>query len=928
MRGVINLPTPGFYIDTAVATEYFEPKDYVVLGGNWNEHAHVEMSPKPDYTYVKWTGIENGSVSKIAVMGEFLYIGVNYVIQTANGSQYRISVTSIQFNDTTIDIYNKTGTIPSTVILDTTAGNATMNDMQICNGALIIIGTYTSPPIIEGLSPSATNGTSGFLYSTNKISSSASHTPFFTSWDNINPVFIECLNFAQAVAVLGHIGDRGLFISSVNAITGLIKYEDSYFDVRVTSVTQSADYVYVFGQFYADIWGLKYSQVNNPTFMIQLNKDWLPSQAVPDMAVDLKFPINDAAVDPLGNVVALGLPTDTDVPTGLIIDMDSNNVALVGQYNFTGLTGASYCPSLIMVNGRIFSVCNFQPTDVPRMVKFNPCTECEPGTYATDNDVECQPCPMGTFSELEGLKSPQECTLCPAGTFNTHTGSNTSIACEMCLPGTYSTTKGATTHDVCINCPRGTYSGTPGASALSFCLKCQQGRTSVEGSAQCSACPRRSTSYDGIVCIACDYGYYLASSTLTCERCPATKFCPVGSITDNLTLPENFNLNNMVPEPDYLDVTRRPLDSAPLKDRYDIWVKVAIAIAGVVAILILIIVVSVLAYSKKETRDKMQLTDLFFPLRHKVEKGHSPVYKPTATGGILSIIALILILVVIANVVFGYINDNVAFTTQLEMKPWKDVPGEYSAVLKFYTFDPNPSNCNGTVGTMGFSGVMGTSFELVDQTTCVVTWTCKENCTTFGYKSGLFFTLQGNGTSAVAIDYNITSPYLWNTIFSLVNGRIFPSNAGQVFRGDNPATIVTRGFFTLYEYLEPYYWLPSPFLKKYNTSGLALSSLSHLGGAVVDANTYTSQQDVIHVNIDLSFDASIITIQAKQRVDFFIFLGSAASVAGTILAILGATFPIWLTFVKKAEKKIDEKIEANIAEKEDCETKPLILNSV
>ncbi len=54
MRGVINLPTPGFYIDTAVATEYFEPKDYVVLGGNWNGHAHVEMSPKPDYTYVKW----------------------------------------------------------------------------------------------------------------------------------------------------------------------------------------------------------------------------------------------------------------------------------------------------------------------------------------------------------------------------------------------------------------------------------------------------------------------------------------------------------------------------------------------------------------------------------------------------------------------------------------------------------------------------------------------------------------------------------------------------------------------------------------------------------------------------------------------------------------------------------------------------------
>jgi hypothetical protein len=646
------------------------------------------------------------------------------------------------------------------------------------------------------------------------------------------------------------------------------------------------------------------------------------------MAVALKFPIVSAAVDPLGNILALGLPNDTTVPTALIIDMDSNAVSLVGQYNFTGLAHASNCPSLIMTNGRIFAVCNFQPTDVPRMVKFNPCTECDEGTYATDKDLQCQLCPTGTYSTEKGLKSADECTKCRAGTFNTLQGKNTSDACINCHAGSYSTVIGASSPSVCANCPKGTYSPNPGASALSSCSKCTQGKTSVEGMAQCSDCPRRSTSYDGIVCQACDFGFYLSYPSMKCEQCPPGAFCPVGSITNSLSLPKDFNLNNLIPEPDYFDVTHKPLDGAPLKNRYDIWVKVGIFAAGVIAIILLIISVSVLAYQKKEVRDKMEITDLFFPLRHSVPKGASPVFKPTATGGSLSIIALILILVVIANVLFGYIDDNITFTTQLEMKPWTDVAGHYGATLKFYTFDPEPSNCNGTVEPIGFSGVMNTTFTLVNGTTCVVKWRCTTNCTTFGYKSGLSFTLKGNGVSAVAIDYSIFSPYLWNATFTLKGGRIFPP-ANQVFRGDVPAKIVTRGFFTEHDYLEPYYWLPSLFLRKMNTSGLALSSQSHLSGSIATAGSYTTQTDVIYADIDLSFDASIITIAAKQRVDFFIFLGSSASVAGTILAILGATFPIVLLFVKKADRKIAEKTahEASAYNESNEPSQPLLVHN-
>jgi hypothetical protein len=641
------------------------------------------------------------------------------------------------------------------------------------------------------------------------------------------------------------------------------------------------------------------------------------------MAVTLPFSINSAAVDPLGNVLALGLPNTTNVPTALIIDMDSTGVNISGQYNFTGLVGASYCPSLIMTNGRVFAVCNFKPQDDPRMVKFNPCTDCEEGTYSTDLDPMCLPCPVGTFSEQTGLKSAKQCTRCPAGTFNTEEGRNSSLACINCQSGTYSTVVGAATPDVCTNCPKGTYSPNSGAQSRAACMKCALGKTSVDGSPYCEQCPRRATSYDGISCIACDYGFYLVNSTMTCQPCLTTSFCPVGSITNNLSLPYGFKFANMVPEPNYYDVTHKPLDGAPLSARYDIWAKVGIFVAGIVAIIILIISISVLAYQKQEIRDRMQITDLFFPLRHKVEKGSSPVFRPTATGGSMSIIALILILVVIANVLFGYIDDNVVFTTQLEMKPWLDVAGHYSATLRFYTFDPNPNNCNGSVETMGFSGMMQVQSHLENDTSCLVSWNCTTNCTTFGYKSGLTFTIHGKGISAIAIDYNVTSPYLWDETFGLQNGRIFPDTVNQVFRGEQSAKIVTRGFYTLHDYLEPNYWLPSVFLRKKTTDGLALSSLSHVSGATVNSNTYTLEADMISANIDMSFDASIISISAKQRVDFFIFLGSAASVAGTILAVLGASFPLVMMCVTKTDKKIQQRRTASETDMEADENRPL-----
>jgi hypothetical protein len=225
-------------------------------------------------------GTDDGEVAKIFVSGDDIYLGVNYRVKTDTGVQGRFSITKILFTDETIDIYAKTGTIPSTTVIDTSAGNAELNGLKICNGALIVVGTYLAPPVINGQSPAPANGTrTGFLYSTNVISTTGTPRTFFSSWAESFVKHIICENFAQQITVFGDVGPRGLFVSSVNAITGAVKYVDQYYDVTLSAVTESNDWVYVFGQFYADIWNLKYSQVANPTFMIQLNKDLLPSQA-------------------------------------------------------------------------------------------------------------------------------------------------------------------------------------------------------------------------------------------------------------------------------------------------------------------------------------------------------------------------------------------------------------------------------------------------------------------------------------------------------------------------------------------------------------------------------------------------------------------------------------------------------------------------
>lgn len=55
------------------------------------------------------------------------------------------------------------------------------------------------------------------------------------------------------------------------------------------------------------------------------------------------------------------------------------------------------------------------------------CAPCSPGTYSGINDNTCQPCPVGTASDLYGVIS---CPACPSGTYQPETNQTSCLACS------------------------------------------------------------------------------------------------------------------------------------------------------------------------------------------------------------------------------------------------------------------------------------------------------------------------------------------------------------------------------------------------------------------------------------------------------------------------------------------------------------------
>jgi hypothetical protein len=138
------------------------------------------------------------------------------------------------------------------------------------------------------------------------------------------------------------------------------------------------------------------------------------------------------------------------------------------------------------------------------------CVPCRAGFY--HNAGRCLPCPVGTFSELEGST---ECMVCASArgvasaSCVAETKNSTALTCDRGYEQRW---------DMCAPCIPGFFK----AKAEGFCSPCPSGTyTAAAASTACSSCafPLVSTQWGSTECFACAQGYIPSAKLDKCRPC-------------------------------------------------------------------------------------------------------------------------------------------------------------------------------------------------------------------------------------------------------------------------------------------------------------------------------------------------------------------------------------------------------------------------
>ena len=105
------------------------------------------------------------------------------------------------------------------------------------------------------------------------------------------------------------------------------------------------------------------------------------------------------------------------------------------------------------------------------------CALCAAGLFSDEQSRigdtgDCDPCPAGTSSSVEGLSAIDDCEQCVAGKFNNVPGLQ---ECKNCLRGRYGVQVGADEFSDCAACPTGKFLSTYGSTDLTDCAECPVG---------------------------------------------------------------------------------------------------------------------------------------------------------------------------------------------------------------------------------------------------------------------------------------------------------------------------------------------------------------------------------------------------------------------------------------------------------------------
>lgn len=151
-------------------------------------------------------------------------------------------------------------------------------------------------------------------------------------------------------------------------------------------------------------------------------------------------------------------------------------------------------------------------------------TECKPGEYANftgnaTHDVECAPCPIGTYG-VDGF----QCRLCRAGEFTDRPGSTNCTACKDCGVNGSGTAISSEAIPCSVNVPNGNSPGD--CSADGYQRLCSAAQDAV-----CMQCPHtwKKDPLNGL-CEKCATGYHLNQTTGICEPCQPHFYCPSNTV--------------------------------------------------------------------------------------------------------------------------------------------------------------------------------------------------------------------------------------------------------------------------------------------------------------------------------------------------------------------------------------------------------------
>jgi hypothetical protein len=154
------------------------------------------------------------------------------------------------------------------------------------------------------------------------------------------------------------------------------------------------------------------------------------------------------------------------------------------------------------------------------------CEICPLGKYSVIEGLEkftkCVSCPPGTYADFEGAVSMENCIPCPTGSWNNKEGSQKKDDCTLCLPGLYGIKEKSITNEDCILCAAGKYGKYDGQDSEENCLLCEVGKYSNIGSLKCIDCQLGtfSSKMGVILCEDCEEGKYSdEKSSILCKEC-------------------------------------------------------------------------------------------------------------------------------------------------------------------------------------------------------------------------------------------------------------------------------------------------------------------------------------------------------------------------------------------------------------------------